>query len=735
MNWRLIHRWLGLTAGTVALVLGITGTILAFYPVRDAFQSVPAPADMSIATLVQNVSRSTPGVEEIRRLSSGDIVVYASNGEQSQAVVVDPANGQALHAYQPSPVARWVKNLHRSFLLGDAGRLTAAGVALAMFLLSATGLLLTARRMGGWRRMGDKVRGTLAQRLHVVTGRIVFAVLCLSSVTALYMSAATFGLVPAAAPMDPNVVSVAGRQADLPGGKLPLLQTLQVQDLRKLSFPAADDPADTWKVSTSQGDGWVDRRSGRTLAWEDAATAQRIQYWVKLLHTGEGAWIWAMVLGLVAASIPVFWASGLVLWWQARRQAPRRSRNSPMAQADMQIFVASEGGSTWGFAQALHQALMQAGHTVHTAALEDFQIGAKARHVFVLAATYGDGQAPAHAAQALKRIASQPAGTATVSVLGFGDRQFTAFCGYAEAVEQALRTQGWASLLPLERIHQQSAQQFARWGEALSGALNEPLVLNYVPRIPSTTALTLVSRHDHVGGVGAPTAILRFAWPAQSGWRRLQGRGLARFEAGDLVGILPPGSAIPRFYSLASGYRDGFLEICVRLIPNGVCSGFLHGLKPGDRIDAFIKPNPSFALEGTRQPVVLIGAGTGVAPLAGFIRDNTQRVPMHLYFGARDPKVDFYFGKELRHWLEDHRLASLKTAFSRVPEGGGHVQDALRRDAARLRELIDQGAILRVCGSRPMAQGVAEALDGILAAISLNVQQLKAGGRYAEDVF
>ena len=63
------------------------------------------------------------------------------------------------------------------------------------------------------------------------------------------------------------------------------------------------------------------------------------------------------------------------------------------------------------------------------------------------------------------------------------------------------------------------------------------------------------------------------------------------------------------------------------------------------------------------------------------------------------------------------------------------MQDALRRDADRLRQLIGDGAIVRVCGSRTMAQGVAQVLDGILGSISLSVQQLKARGRYAEDTF
>ena len=61
--------------------------------------------------------------------------------------------------------------------------------------------------------------------------------------------------------------------------------------------------------------------------------------------------------------------------------------------------------------------------------------------------------------------------------------------------------------------------------------------------------------------------------------------------------------------------------------------------------------------------------------------------------------------------------------------------DALLRDAERLRTLVAQGALVRVCGSRVMAKGVVEALDVILAPLQLSVAQLKAKERYAEDIF
>jgi len=597
--------------------------------------------------------------------------------------------------------------------------------------------------MGGWRRLAARVRGTLAQRTHLVTGRVVLLVLWLTSVTALTMSASTLGLVVLDAGAEPEVLSVVSGQPVLPGAQLAPLQSLWVKDLRMLNVPGATDPEDTWKLTTAQGQGWIDRYSGQMLVWQEATLAQRVVDLAVVLHTGESAWLWALVLGLAGASVLVFWLSGWVIWWQARSQTPQITGNVPMAQADVLIFVASEGGSTWGFAQTLQDALRKCGHRVHTSALENFQTTAATRQVLVLVATYGEGQAPAHARGALALISKPKANkgavqglvSVPVTVLGFGDRQYPAFCAFAEALERQLRAQGWPALLQLECIHQQSAQQFARWGLALAQALNEPLVLAHVPRVPPTTVLTLIGRQNFAAADGQPTAILRFAWPTEGLRTCLGTRGLARFSAGDLVGIVPPGSSVPRFYSLASGWQDGFLEICVRQMPGGQCSTHLLGLRAGDSIHAFIRPNPGFALPQTRRPVLLIGAGTGVAPLAGFIRRNERKTPMHLYFGGRDPAQDFYFGPEIERWLAEGRLSTLQTVFSRVPHGSGYVQDALRRDAERVRHWVSQGAIVRVCGSRAMAQGVADALDTVLASLQLSVAKLKAKERYAEDVF
>ena len=49
-------------------------------------------------------------------------------------------------------------------------------------------------------------------------------------------------------------------------------------------------------------------------------------------------------------------------------------------------------------------------------------------------------------------------------------------------------------------------------------------------------------------------------------------------------------NTVARFYSLASARSDGFVEIVVRKHPGGLCSGQLLALRPGDTVQAFLRP-------------------------------------------------------------------------------------------------------------------------------------------------
>ncbi len=437
--------------------------------------------------------------------------------------------------------------------------------------------------------------------------------------------------------------------------------------------------------------------------------------------------------------VPVVGTTGAVIWLSGRRGRPRVTRQRPAGTgADgAHLRRLSEGGSTWGFAATLHGALTRAGHQARVAPMSAFEPTRTpaARRYLILTATYGDGDCPATAKGFLDRLAQASGAQAVpLAVLGFGDRTFPAFCAYAEAVEAAARAKGWPTLLPFDTVDRQSPQEFAGWGRALGEALGIELELDHQPVRPETAPLTLVSRRDYGQDVQAPTSILRFAPPRLSLWQRLFGKGFATFEAGDLLGVVPEGSTIPRFYSLASGSGDGFVEIVVRKHVGGLCSGELMALEPGNAVAGFLRRNHRFHAGKDRVPLILIGAGTGLGPLAGFIRSNGGRRPIHLFFGMRDPDSDFLYREELEAWIAEGRLASLTTGHSRGARPR-YVQDALSTQQLQVIGAIRNGARVMVCGGREMAAGVAEAMGRMLEPLGISPASLRAQGRYVEDVY
>lgn len=733
---RAFHRWPGLLALGLVTVLTLSGAALSVFPALERIAAPQAEAGQSVATLAARVQAAYPGVEQIRRAPSGQITAYWFDAGAPGAAVIDPATGLGVASADPSRMEGWLTKLHRSLFLDDTGRIAMAAGAAALLLLSFSGMALVARRVGGWRHWFLRLRGPVAGRIHVEIARLAVLGLVLSASTALWMSASTFGLVPdsTAKPAFPSAVSGETGRA-LSG--IALLQATPVAELRALNFPERGDATDVFTLKTDSGTGYLDQGTGATLAWADLSVWTRLSELIYMLHTGQGAAALGLVLGLMALGVPVMGVTGGLVWWAGRRGRLRIRGNSPAGKAGTILLVGSEGGSTWGFAATLHAALTKAGQRVHVAPMSAFSPDAYAgaERIIVLAATYGNGDAPQSAKGFLERLAAaERPPAAPFAVLGFGDSSFPAYCAFAQAVSDAAKAKGWQELMPLCTVDRQSPQGFARWGRELGRVMGLPLELVHRVAHPGTQRLTLMSRRDYGADVQAPTAILRFALPRLSLWQRMTGTGFARFQAGDLLAVVPEGSPVPRLYSLASARGDGFVEIVVRKHAGGLCSPRLVTLEPGDTVTAFLRPNPGFHPDRGRAPLILIGAGTGVGPLAGIIRANNRQRPIHLFFGMRHPESDFLFGREMPVWKAEGRLTRLITAVSRGAQAS-HVQDALRFEATDVARLIRDGARVMVCGGRDMAAGVADALADILAPTGLTPALLKAEGRYVEDVY
>jgi sulfite reductase (NADPH) flavoprotein alpha-component len=712
---------------------------------------VPARGSLTVAQVADTLANRYTTIEQIERLPSGAVVVYYTELGQSAAVVVDPSNGAKIEVYQSSAFFSWVKRLHRAWLVGHWGRAFAGIIALLMLLSIVSGGWLLLTRVGGWRHIFSQLRAggtaSMSPRLHAEVARLAVVALLFSAITGAWLSAIRFDVIAAA----PELVAAFPEQikagapaladpfavaAPVALAELAALQQVDLVDLHQLIFPTAQDPQAMFVLRTQQGSGYIDPVTGAWLSYADYGNAAKLQTTIAELHTGEAYWWLGLMLGLASVTVPFLAVTGLQVCWQRRSAMPKISGNAAKQQADTIVLVGSETNSTWGFASALVQALQQAGCKVHVAPMNQLAMQyPKACRLLILTATYGEGDAPASATQFLTKLAKMPASAILPwAVLGFGDQQFSRYCAFAKQVELGLHAKHWPQLLATQYVDRQSVAAFEEWGSALATAIALPLKLSYVPVARSTVSLILLTRAEFGVAVKAPTVIL--------GFKAAQGQKLPRFRAGDLIGIVPKGSDLPRLYSLASSSKTGLLEICVRAQSPGLCSNQLFALSLGDTIKGFIQTNPRFKPNHSTSPLLLIGAGTGIAPLIGFIRANKACRPIYLYWGGRLGSADFLYHEELILCLADTRLSKLRVAFSRSAEPE-YVQDKLRQDAELIRQLLRADAQILVCGARNMANAVATTLDEIIEAfdsdlgldLDLDVSRLRKLGRYLEDSY
>ncbi len=410
---RSLHRWFGLIAAVLLTTVAVSGMALSVFPVTEAL-TTPAAQEISIADLAARVQVAEPSVEQIRRAPSGRITAYYFAGDQPASAVIDPATGKPTGSADTSALQRWLTNFHRSLLLDDTGRIVTATGAGAMLLISISGLMLLARRAGGWRLLLKPQRGSGNGRLHATISRLAVPGLLLSSLTALWMSAGTFGLLPENTGAPPFPAAVSGT-AGVALPSIPLLDATPVHELRSLSFPAAGDLTDVYTLETTAGEGYIDQGTGALLGWSDSGWIDSVSSFISMLHTGQGmAWL-GVLLGLSAVSVPVLGWTGISVWLAGRRDG--NTASVPAGKADTILLVASEGGSTRGFATTLQTALTAQGALVHVGPMTGFDPARwpKARRIILLAATYGDGAAPASASGFIGDFqqAFRKAGTAT----------------------------------------------------------------------------------------------------------------------------------------------------------------------------------------------------------------------------------------------------------------------------------------------------------------------------------
>ncbi|WCE08453.1 sulfite reductase flavoprotein subunit alpha [Pseudomonas sp. JBR1] len=514
-----LHSLLGLAAGLVLVVLGVTGALYSFQlELLELLNPPPsaATADRRPLTLPEVRQRLVPPGRELSFVSSmagegyGLLGLAPASGQgRSEVQLFDRYTGEVLSSPRGQAFFRLVLDLHRSLALGPVGKALTGAATLILLVLCLSGLYLRwprqVRRWRTWLTLDWARRGrSFHWDLHAVAGTWCLLLYLLAALTGLYWSydwyrEASERLL-GAAPEPQTTGAVARQDVDLDalwqsfraetGGRVEGYGLLLPNPARKVSHPTLwylpDDAEHIRALNRLVFDG-----QGRVLdhrRYREQPLGARLLLSVYALHSGEYFGLAGRIALLLASlAMPLFMVTGLWLYLDRRRKRRQarqaQSRLTPAAagNADWLIGYASQSGQGEALAWQAAGQLQAAGLSAEVVALGRLSVERlqQATRALFVVATHGDGEAPDAARGFERRMLTQAATLPSLSygVLALGDRRYPAYCAFAQRLDAWLGGRGARSLFAPVEVDNGDPLALAVWQgqlQALGAARIEP---------------------------------------------------------------------------------------------------------------------------------------------------------------------------------------------------------------------------------------------------------------------
>jgi sulfite reductase (NADPH) flavoprotein alpha-component len=680
--WFQLHWFVGITAGTVLMVIGLSGAILAFREqildalnpgVRNvAVQAAPVLSPQQFMLAAQQakphervtsiILYDTPG-------SSARIGLAPAPGERrGETVYLNPYNGALLPELAYEGFFEWTERLHRFLLLErDPGKMVSGSLAFCLLGLALSGLYLRwPRRVWDWRTwltFDTRMKGrSFLWGLHSVVGTWVMVVFVMFTLSGVYWA------------FDPIRNMVDGwmgtlrppREAAVPKPKADKPKKTEPADLT-LSWDTFQKNAPDWQMAFLRPPEranaplqilWVAKdaphvraRSSMTInqqtgelvkneLYADKPVGARLQSTIYPLHIGTYFGVIGQIIVFIAAlALPGFGITGWMLYLNRRKQKriARAERAQfaagalPAGAADDPVLMAyaSQTGQAERLALQSAAALQKAGVAVHVHSLEKLtppQLGKYRRALFV-ASSFGEGEPPDSARRFSRLLlaAREELKHVQYAVLALGDSNYAQFCGFGRTLDQRLAFMGAQPLHPLIEVDNGDAGALARWGNALRGLMGD----GGADAAADLALSAAAGDDDYVSWRLEQRVLLN---PGSIGLPlyeiTLTGDIGAGWRPGALLDIWPGhygADAAPRRYSLASVPQDGSMQLIVRQVRCeaglGLASGWLTAQAAiGDEVRVRLIANPSFDAWPQPAPAIYIGNGSGLAGLRSHLR-------------------------------------------------------------------------------------------------------------------
>lgn len=392
---RLVHLWSSLVFGTVLVVLGLTGTALAWMHEFDAwlnpellqaappagmaegarFRVSPATTQAVVERLAADTQYGRPGGLMLPE-SAGDVFVATYRPEKknesmwkndlTRHVMVDPSTLAVLgerkwgeNGFSRRQLMPTLFHIHRYLVAGEVGKVVIAMTGVFALVAALTGLVLwwprmsrsalwqalTVRHGGNWPRFNfqlHRAAGFFAAPVFLMMGVSGVSFNMPQWVTPVVGSVAT--ITPPGRPSNQHAKDAAGvnvadalaaAQRVFPEAQLSRIslpaKPNQPYEVRVLQAGELRESTGSTRISIDSGDGAV----LRVIDPLRAPGGDRFMMWMFPLHTGEALGTAGRAFISLFGLMPLmFFVTGLVVWIKLRRKKRARAplRAGMMAQ-------------------------------------------------------------------------------------------------------------------------------------------------------------------------------------------------------------------------------------------------------------------------------------------------------------------------------------------------------------------------------------------------------------------
>ncbi|MDO7491163.1 PepSY domain-containing protein [Acinetobacter baumannii] len=523
-----IHWFLGISAGLILSIMGVTGAIYSYdqqilkWVNTDSYVvQVQSSPKLTPAQLYQHFTTIQPEIKInsitiAKDPTASSVVNIEKEGERrGYNMMVNPYTAQVLPEVQGRKLLLLIQQIHRNLTAGEFGKQITGACALMLIYFVLSGLYLrwpkkhSARQ---WLAVKPKLKGrNFIWDLHAVVGTWVIVFYLLFACTGLYWSYDWWrsGMFKVLGVEQPKMQGHggSGRNKD----QLPKIQLDNAQLITALNqtwsgfnnqigrdysaltvnLPKKDDG----KIELSFVDATPQHERARNQAvynyktaniekmelYEDKKLNQKIMSSMLPVHRGSffGP-VYQFVAMLASLAMPLFFVTGWMLYLKRRKQkkltqAARQSLAGHYIDQNAKpwlITYATQTGVAEQLAWSTATSLQEAHQPVQVKSVQQLTEAVLQQHeqILFVISTYGTGEAPDLASNFAKKLLKTNLKLQHIkyAVLALGSKEYPdTYCSFGHTVDEWLKNNGAKALFDIIEVDNANPADIQNWNQAL----------------------------------------------------------------------------------------------------------------------------------------------------------------------------------------------------------------------------------------------------------------------------